>query len=304
LRLEDLDHPKVKAAAAGEAYRDLRWLGLDGDAGPAASFPPAAEDAAATGLATAAARDPFVQSARTEWYGELLERLRQAGRIYPCACSRKDLATAASAPNSGDDLREMRYPGTCRGRFPDAAAAAAVAGREPGWRFRVEEEKATAFLDGFAGLQRSVLSHWSGDFLVARGDLAAYQLAVVADDHAMGITEVVRGDDLLPSSHRQLALYDAFGWQPPAFYHLPLVVGPDGRRLAKRHGDTRLSVLRRRGHGPERVLGWLAWSCGWIRGPREMDLADIRATGEFSRIPRDRIAVTDRDLEWMGFSRG
>lgn len=294
LRLEDLDHPKVKPHAAQEAYRDLVWLGLDWDAGPAGSFPPFSEAADHC--------DPYVQSNRLSEYGAVLEHLRGLGLIYPCICTRKDLDEYQSAPNAGDDLLERRYPGLCRGRFVDTGEAqTAAGGRGPGWRFRVEKGVVTRFEDGFAGWRESVLDDWSGDFLVARGDRAGYQLAVVIDDHAMGVTEVVRGDDLLPSTHRQLVLYRALGYPPPRFYHVPLVVGPDGRRLAKRHGDTRLSVVRRAGGRPERVLGWLARSCGWSDGLREMSLAEIAKKCDFSLVPKERTVLSDADKCWMGF---
>ena len=293
LRLEDLDHPKVKPAAAGETYRDLAWLGLDWDAGPDESFP-----------ASGRGSDDYVQSRNLPLYAACLERLRDMGFCYPCACSRGDLEGIRSAPNAGEDLLEKRYPGTCRDRFPDPASArAAAGGREPGWRFRIDDAATSVFEDRFHGRQESRLGEWSGDFLVARGDKAGYQLAVVADDARMGVAEVVRGDDLLASTHRQLALYRALALEPPAFFHIPLVVGPDGRRLAKRHGDSRLSPLRARGEGPERVLGWLAWSCGWSDDHRrELSLGDIRARADFAAIPKRKIVAEETHLRWMGMA--
>src|SRR6185312_570969 len=122
------------------------------------------------------------------------------------------------------------------------------------------------FTDVVAGRQKCNVAADLGDFVIAKADNSpAYQLAVVVDDHAMGVTEVLRGDDLLPSAFRQLELYEFFGWTPPQFAHVPLVVGPDGRRLAKRHGDTRLSMLREAGVPPERLVGLLAWSCGLMK---------------------------------------
>jgi glutamyl-tRNA synthetase len=130
------------------------------------------------------------------------------------------------------------------------------------WRFRASDTVHT-YVDRVAGTRTCCVARELGDFVIARPDGApAYQLAVVADDHDMGVTEVLRGDDLLPSTFRQFEIYRAFGWLPPAYAHVPLVVGPDGRRLAKRHGDTRLSVIREAGLGPERLIGLLAWSCG------------------------------------------
>lgn len=292
LRLEDLDHPKVKPAAARQAYQDLRWLGLDCDAGPADSTPPftQSEDA----------EDPYVQSRNLGKYSHALNSLKERERVYPCVCTRKDLEQYLSAPNAGEEALERRYPGACRDRFASSVEAEKLSGREPAWRFRVEDGAETEFVDGFHGPQRSVLSEWSGDFPVARGQRAGYQLAVVVDDHGMGVTEVVRGDDLLPSTHRQIALYRALGWEPPSFYHIPLVVGPDGRRLAKRHGDTRISAIRESGTGPWRVLGWLAKSCGWIDGLREIPLAEILDLCDFDRIPRERVVVERADLDWLG----
>ncbi len=273
-RLEDLDHPKVKPGAAEEAHRDLEWLGLDWD-------------------------EEFVQSERMDLYRDALERLHRAALVYPCICTRRDLESYQSAPNAGEDL-ENRYPGRCRNRFADAAEASREGGREPAWRFRVLDGESFGFMDGFHGWREGVLSDWSGDFPVARGDRPGYQLAVVVDDHLMGVTEVVRGDDLLPSTQRQLALYQALGWSPPTFYHLPLVVGPDGRRLAKRHGDSRLSVVRTQGMGPERVLGWLAWSCGWAENLREWTLAEIWEKCDVTRLPRERVTATPDALRWIG----
>jgi len=302
LRLEDLDHPKVKSGAARQVYQDLAWLGLDWDFGPADSNPLTPVPTSST--PTELPADPFVQSENTALYRDVLKRLHESGKIYPCVCTRKDLENFQSAPNAGEERNELAYPGTCHGKFATMTAARIAGnGREPSWRFRIDAGVDSLFTDGFAGPQESRLSDWSGDFLVGRGDLASYQLAVVVDDARMGVTEVVRGDDLLASTHRQLALYAALGVKPPSFYHLPLVVGPDGRRLAKRHGDSRLSQLRERKHGPERILGWLAWSCGWSDDYRnELSLTAIKNYADFSTIPRKPVAVDSKMLEWLGFS--
>lgn len=300
LRLEDLDHPKVRPEAALEAYRDLTWLGLDWDYGPPGSHPANTLDDSGN---TAAGDDAFVQSRNLYAYREALRELAARGLAYPCVCSRKDLDSALSAPNAGEDTRERRYPGTCRGRFKNMHDARLAAdGREPGWRFRIDDKAVTAFTDAFFGEQRSKLGDWSGDFLVGRGDMPGYQLAVVVDDARMGVTEIVRGSDLLPSTHRQLAIYDALGIPPPAFHHVPLVVGPDGRRLAKRHGDSRLSLLREAGSNPERVLGWIAWTCGWNKDHRhELSLRDITNRADFSLIPKENTTVTPAILHHLGF---
>ena len=297
LRLEDLDHPKVKPGAAGEAYRDLAWLGLDWDKGPDESFSGSGK--------SSGSGDDYVQSLNMPLYAAALERLRKDGLCYPCICGRKELEDMQSAPNAGSDMLEKRYPGVCRDRFPDPdSARTAAKGREPGWRFRIDDAALSVFNDGFHGRQESRLGDWSGDFLIARGDKASYQLAVVVDDARMNVSVVVRGDDLLPSTHRQLALYHALELTPPAFFHIPLVVGADGRRLAKRHGDSRLSPLRIRGDSPERVLGWLAWSCGWSGGTlRETSLDEIRRSADLTLIPKQRIQVTAEHLDWLGMYR-
>jgi Glutamyl- and glutaminyl-tRNA synthetases len=297
LRLEDLDHPKVKKDADMDAYRDLQWLGLTWEFGPDDSFGKI-ERAANEG-------DTYIQSMNTEFYRQHLSSLIDSGLCYPCICTRRDLDTVQSAPNDGEDVHEKRYPGTCRGRFSSYEDALAAAnGREPGWRFAIDTTHETSFVDAFHGLHSSRLDDWSGDFLIARGDKVGYQLAVVLDDSRMGVTEVVRGDDLLWSTHRQLALYSALGLQPPEFCHVPLVVGPDGRRLAKRHGDSRLSGLRLSGKSPARVLGWLAWSFNWVDSFREeLTIDDVLGLYDFSKIKKQPVIATNEHLSWMGFPR-
>lgn len=180
------------------------------------------------------------------------------------------------------------YPGTCAGRrVKDAEKLTGFA-----WRFRVTDSP--AFVDGFAGEVGIDLTKTGGDFVVWKSaGTPAYQLAVVADDIDMGITEVVRGDDLLPSTPRQLLLYRALGKPPPRFVHVPLVVGPDGRRLAKRHGDTRLATLRESRVTPERLIGVLAWSCGWVAKEEEVSAKDLLPRFRLESIPREPFAWTD-----------
>jgi glutamyl-tRNA synthetase len=159
------------------------------------------------------------------------------------------------------------------------------------------------FYDAVAGERAASVADELGDFVVAKTDgAAAYQLAVVVDDHAMGITEVVRGDDLLPSTFRQLELYDFFAWPPPAFAHVPLVVGPDGRRLAKRHGDTRLASLREAGVEPERLLGWLAQSCGLRETNQPVAARELVADFAWSRVSREPWVFTEamKQQLWRG----
>ena len=244
LRMEDIDSPRIKVGADVLALEDLRWLGLDWDEGPDQGGPHA----------------PYVQTARQAFYLAAFELLRAAERVYPCTCTRGDVAAAASAPHVGQE--GPVYPGSCAGRQAADADELLRAGRPFAWRLRAQPGL-RRLRDRVRGGQECDVARELGDFVVLRSDGSpAYQLAVVVDDHAMGITEVVRGDDLLPSAFRQLELYDFFGWQPPQFAHVPLVVGADGRRLAKRHGDTRLATLRQDGVSPAAVIGLLAYSCG------------------------------------------
>jgi glutamyl-tRNA synthetase len=281
LRMEDLDHPKVKRGAAEQALEDLRWLGLDWDEGPDCG----------------GACGPYVQSERVELYHAALTKLQSAGLVYPCVCSRRDVEAAQSAPHIGDD--GPRYAGTCRGRFASFAEAAAVLpeGRLPAWRFRAADD-VVEFVDGFCGLQRGNVAESVGDFVLARHAAGAgYMLAVVVDDAAMGITEVLRGDDLLTTTFRQLLLYRALGLEPPQFVHVPLVVGPDGRRLAKRHGDTRIASLREAGISAERVVGVLAQWCGWAEPGEELTAAELLARFDLAKLSPDPVVWGG---SWLG----
>ncbi len=284
LRMEDLDHPKNKPGAAGEALEDLRWLGLDWDEGPDVG----------------GACGPYVQTERRERYAAALERLRACGLAYPCVCSRRDVEAGQSAPHTEDGLY---YPGTCRGRYDDygAACRALPAGRLPAWRFRVPDGEVVRFDDGFRGAYGQEVSAESGDFVLARDPQGAgYMLAVVADDAAMGVTEVVRGDDLLPATPRQLLLYRALGLAPPAFLHVPLVVSEEGRRLAKRHGDTRLRALRESGVEAERVVGLLAWWCGWAAWGERLAPRDLLPRFDLGLLPRAPAVLTPQVMAYLG----
>lgn len=233
LRNEDLDPDRCRKEYVEAMYQDLRWLGIQWDEGPDCG----------------GAHAPYSESDRRESYLEMWRSLRDGGFIYPCTCSRKELELAASAPNDADD--EPIYPGKCRAR-KDADKFESPAGVN--WRFRVPDGEEVAFQDLNLGLQRYVAGRDFGDFVVWRqDDVPAYQLAVVADDQAMRITEVVRGADLLKSTARQLLLYSALGFAPPQFYHCELVRDETGVRLAKRHDALSIRRLRESGCAREQV---------------------------------------------------
>ena len=220
---------------------------------------------------------------------------------YPCVCSRRDVEAAQSAPHDGEQLY---YPGTCRGRFSSWSEAYSFLNpstpplphssnppRFPCWRFKVEPGTSVAFDDAFAGHFEQDVSRTLGDFPLARDeDGAGYTLAATVDDMLMGVTEVVRGDDLLAATPAQVLVARALaGWtgaRPPSFCHVPLVVGPDGRRLAKRHGDTRIASFRARGVQPEAVIGLLAASCGWCGPDDRISLAALLPRFDLSSVPR------------------
>ncbi len=234
LRNEDLDPQRCRPEFAQAMIEDLRWLGIGWSEGPDCSGPFA----------------PYSQSERRGRYLQAWRTLRDAGFIYPCACSRKDLAQSASAPNDADD--EPIYPGRCRGRT-DATQFGQPAGVN--WRFRVPDDEPIRFADLHFGPQAFRAGQDFGDFLVwRRDDVPAYQLAVVVDDAEMDITEVVRGADLLKSTARQLLLYRALGWSSPEFYHCDLLRDEAGMRLAKRHDALSLRYLRESGLSPGQVL--------------------------------------------------
>ncbi|MGA7524488.1 MAG: glutamate--tRNA ligase family protein [Acidobacteriaceae bacterium] len=249
LRNEDLDPERSKAEYAAAMVEDLRWLGIRWDEGP--------DVGGAVG--------PYAQSERRGFYLDMWRRLLAGGWVYPCRCSRKDLGRIAQAPHeqAGGEVRTEgdegpMYAGTCR---LERDAAMEMAGRyaEPAgvnWRFRIPEGEAVTFEDGHFGAQRFVAGEDFGDFAVwRRDDVPGYQLAVVADDRAMGITEVVRGADLLLSTARQILLYRALGWAEPGWFHCDLVTDAGGERLAKRHDALAIRTLREQGKTPEEVRG-------------------------------------------------
>jgi glutamyl-tRNA synthetase len=269
MRVEDLDGARVRPGLEARILEELRWLGLDWDEGPDVGGPSV----------------PYRQSDRLPDYTAALARLREAGRVYPCFCSRAEVAAAAQAPHGPSD-EGPRYPGTCAGLSVEEARRRSAA-RKPSWRFRAAEGP-VRFEDGVHGARVVDVAAEVGDFVVARADgVPAYQLAVVVDDAAMGVTDVVRGDDLLPSTGRQLQLYAALGLGPPRFAHVPLVVGEDGERLAKRHGALSLGELRARGADPRAVVGLLAELSGLAPPGARATPAELVAGFSLARLPRE-----------------
>jgi len=271
LRVEDLDTPRTKTWATDQAIDVLQWLGLDWDDGP------------------------VYQQPNQPRYDAALHHLAAEGWIYPCTCTRKDIQQAQSAPHA--DGHDLVYPGTCR---PVEREPVDYDRSDPhtAWRIRTDDQP-IRFDDRFAGPQAMSLDRITGDFVVAaKQGGAAYQLAVVVDDAAAGVNEVVRGDDLLDSTPRQLWLYERLGLTPvPRYTHLPLVLGPDGRRLAKRHGDTRLIGYRDAGVPAERIVGLIAGWSGLDR--RSMNASEFAASFDLNRLPPTPAVFTEDDHQWL-----
>ena len=253
LRNEDIDSTRFKLEFVEQMIEDLRWFDFDWQEGPDCGGP----------------FGPYHQSERLHLYRVALEKLRTGGCIYPCICSRKDIRDAARAPHAEDD--EVIYPGTCRDNSDEWRVAGGVRAEHPSrvtrhasLRFRVPDGETISFVDGNLGPQQFVAGKDFGDFVVWRGDdVPAYQLACVVDDAAMGITEVVRGADLLVSTARQILLYRALGLTPPEFFHCALMLDGQGRRLAKRHDALALRTLRAEGKSPNSLrLDWLPSGTG------------------------------------------
>ena len=266
LRIEDLDTLRCPRVFADAIVDDLAWLGLSAD-GP----------------------DPVpYQSERSELYQHYYDVLADRGLVYPCFCSRSQLH-AASAPHRSDG--QVVYQGTCRGLSQEEIAAKRKT-KAPAWRVQVPDE-VIGFTDGHMGWYEENLARDCGDFYLRRGDgVFAYQLAVVVDDALMGVTEVVRGADLLSSTPRQLWLYRELGLPAPQFYHLPLLLAPDGRRLSKRDGDQSLANLRAR-FSPEEVVGRLAFAVGLQDAPRPRTPQSLVSDFSWARIPKHDILLPE-----------
>jgi glutamyl-tRNA synthetase len=273
LRIEDLDSPRVKSAAIGETIDILSWLGIDYDG------------------------EALVQSQDLAAYRQSMEKLASANLCYPCELTRAQIEAVASAPQADSAHEgELRFPASLR---PSNRAPFRIGVEQTNYRFAVPDG-AIVIHDEFCGDSTHDVASQIGDFVIwTKRGVPAYQLAVVVDDARQGITDVVRGDDLLSSAARQTHLYHALGLIPPRWWHLPLVLGPDGRRLAKRHGDTRIDSYRAVGTSPERIIGLLAFWSGVSDSRREMSASDFRDAFDPARLSRDPIIFHEVDHQWL-----
>ena len=266
MRIEDLDGPRVKAGAMDATFEDLEWMGLDWDG------------------------DALIQTNHLDRYQGAVDALIASGMAYPCVCSRKEVEEAASAPHESLPHEAAPYGGTCRGRYDSLRHAEEKSGREAAVRFKVETA-AVPFVDGFLGPQNGAIA---GDFVIQKRDgVPAYQLACVVDDAATGVTEVLRADDLIPSTPRQLLLFQALGLSAPSYIHTPLLIGPDGRRLAKRHGDTSLRRYRADGITSERLVGYLAQRSGLRPDASPCTPHDLIEGFDLTSIPTGPVVVEE-----------
>ena len=271
LRFEDLDRGRVRDGCARQQAESLAWLGLDWDG------------------------EPVSQSARGDLYDDAIATLRARGVLYECFCSRADVRRAASAPHGPDG---PIYGGTCRDLSARELAERRALGRVPALRVRMEGD--VAFTDDVAGPQRETLERTSGDIVVQRSDgVVAYQLAVVVDDSDQAVTHIVRGADLLASTGRQLRLAELLGLaHAPRHAHVPLLLGDDGERLAKRHGAVGLTELRADGADPRAIAGWLAASAGLLERPSACSPADLLPGFDPAAIPREPTRIQASALRW------
>ncbi len=271
LRIEDLDSTRCPRANADALAADLEWLGLTWD----------------TGAYCSSNSEDYFQSRRFPIYARYLQRLEEQELIYPCFCSRGELH-AANAPHLSDG--RVIYPGTCR-HLTAAQRAAKSAQRSPAYRIKVTDSP-ISFQDGLYGQYTECLAQECGDFIVRRSDgVYAYQLAVVIDDALMQINQVVRGSDLLSSTPMQLYLYQLLQLPAPQFIHVPLLIAPDGRRLAKRDKDLDLDCLRRIYTSPEPIIGYLAYLAGQLSHPEPLKAEELLSCFDLSKVPTHNIVV-------------
>lgn len=272
MRIEDFDGPRIQPGTGMAALETLQWLGLDWDG------------------------EPMVQSSDRGPYLDAMERLAREGLVYPCSLSRRDIASAASAPH--EDEHETCFSASLR---PQDAGESQPFQSTPGvhWRFLVSPGPELV-VDELSGKHEFRPSEECGDFVAwTVRDEPAYQLAVVVDDLRQEVSDVIRGNDLLSSAARQQLIYQTLGATPPRWWHLPLVRGTDGRRLAKRHGDTRLDSYRKLGTPSDRIVGLLAYWCGLLPERQSLQAQDVLTLFDMSTLPKDDIVFTPEDDSWL-----
>lgn len=269
LRVEDLDRDRSRQEYIRQMFADLAWLGITWEG------------------------EVVYQSRRDAFYESCLEKLEKQGLVYPCFCTRAQLH-AATAPHGLDG--EPIYPGTCRSLSREERLEKGKT-RKPALRLQVKGET-ISFIDGHFGFYSQNLEKDCGDFILRRSDgIFAYQLAVVADDGDMGITQVVRGRDLLSSTPRQLYLYRLLGMEPPAFYHTPLLLSPEGKRLAKRDNALGVQALQDRGITGEQVTGFLACAAGLLEKPEPLSPAELVPFFSWDKVPREDVRLPKEILD-------
>lgn len=274
LRLEDIDGSRCKSDLFAQIEKDLTWLGIDWD------------------------HPPLIQTERLDAHLEALETLKSQEAIYPCTCSRAEIERAASAPQAGDSVSGLprRYPGTCSARSAGEANNLEARGIPFCWRFRKPRDGWPDFQDALRGPISGAIADREGDFIVwraAKGNQTggpSYQLAVAVDDAFQRVTEVVRGEDLLDSTPRQITLMRLLNLPIPAYFHVPLVVDTEGRRLAKRAGSLSLAELRNRGMAPEELVGKLAGKWGLNPSGQPIALPDLVQTFTWAKISKKSLA--------------
>lgn len=293
LRLEDIDPQRSRPEFSRDLLEDLLWLGLDWDEGPRPAGDGSLRDHGSCG--------PYEQSRCGDLYADALRRLEAGGRLYPCFCTRKELRALAGAPHV-DDMGAP-YPGTCRNLDEAQRAALRAQGRRACLRFRGTGES-IAFQDVLQGRQCFRLEDCGGDFALQRSDgVVAYQLAVAVDDGRMGITQVVRGRDILPSTPRQIALLHFLGYKHPVYAHIPLLCDSEGQRLAKRHASLSLRMLRAEGVSASRCVGLLAWLAGCNMYGRDMTPAEGVRIFRLEGLPRHDLTLDGDMLDWLRHGR-
>jgi glutamyl-tRNA synthetase len=281
MRIEDLHMERIKPGAMEQIFNDLKWLGIDWDEGPQE-------------LADCRTSE-HVQSNQILRFKKAFEELKKQELVYPCVCTRKDIERLQSAPHE----HELRYPNSCRDKV-NLNLSHEKNKEIRSWRFKSHPEE-TSFQDLRHGIQSSKVSTWSGDFIIAKDAMhIGYQLAVVLDDIKDNITHVIRGDDLIPSTHRQLHLYQALKAPHPHFAHLPLIIGHDGKRLAKRHGDWKISTLRKNGWTSEDVIGLIASTLNMQNSMDKMNSQNFLCEFRLHKIPIEPYEISIEQAKHYG----